>query len=345
KIDFDNPDILYYVNFNRLFRTTAAGTVSSATWTELTGVGAAVNPGSPTNGTTISISALEMTRGDYEASHALYIGTDNGKIFRLDDPRNATPATSPANITPSQFGTLGAIYISDIAVNPTNDNEVMAVVSNYSANNNTAINIWWTNNAKSASPTWKLAEGNLTLASVRSCMIVNKKDASNASVTEYYVGTSVGLYSAVNIAATLQNNGSVNWVREGGNVLNYAVVSSMDYRPQDNVLLVGTHGNGLYFTNVGTPDAGAQTPGETFITNVFPTATRNSTIRYTIGNTFDVQAITVQLFSASGQLLQSRSEAYRSNAVNIAFLPAGTYILSIRSRDGRYKFAQKFVKL
>jgi len=345
KIDFDNPDNLYYVNFNRLFRTTAAGTVSSATWTELTGVGAAVNPGSPTNGTNISISALEMTRGDYEASHVLYIGTDNGKIFRLDDPRNATPGQAPVNITPSQFGALGAIYISDIAVNPKNDNEVMAVVSNYSANNNTAINIWWTNNAKSASPTWKLAEGNLTMASVRSCMIVNRKDASNASVTEYYVGTSVGLYSAVNIAVTLQNNGNVNWVREGGNVLNFAVVSSMDYRPQDNILLVGTHGNGLYFTNTGAPDAGNQTPGQTFITNLFPTVTKNSTIRYTIGNTFDVQAITIQIFNAAGQLLESRTDGYRSNSVNIAFLPAGAYILSIRSKDGRYKFAQKFVKL
>lgn len=344
KIDFDNPDNLYYVNFNRLFRTTAAGSVSSATWTELTGVGAAVNPGSPTNGTNISISALEMSRGEYDASHVLYIGTDNGRIFRLDDPRNAVPGTAPVNITPAQLGALGAVYISDIAVNPKNDNEVLMVVSNYSANNNPAINIWWTNNAKSATPTWKLAEGSLVLPSVRSCMIVNKKDATGASVTEYYVGTSVGLYSTVNLAATLQANGSPLWLREGGNVLNYAVVSSMDYRPQDNVLLVGTHGNGLYFTNTGTPDFGNQTPGNTFISTVFPTITRNQTIRYTIGNTFDVQSITVQIFSASGQLLQSRTEAYRSNNLNIAMLPAGVYILHIQSNDGKYKFSQKFVK-
>lgn len=345
KIDFDNSDILYYVNFNRLFRTTNAPSVTSGTWTELTGVGAAVNPGNPTAGTNISISALEMTRGDYKSSHALYIGTDNGKIFRFNDPRNALPAAAPADITPSQFAGLGAIYISDIAVNPNNDEEIMVVVSNYSANNNTAINIWWTNNAKSASPTWRLAEGNLTLPSVRSCMIAVKKDASNVSSTEYYVGTSAGLYSAVNIGTTLTGGGQVSWVREGGNVLNYAVVSTMDYRPQDNIMLVGTHGNGLYFTNTGTPDFGGQVTGDLFISKISPTITRGGTIRYTIGNTFNVQNIIVQVYSINGQLLQSKSDAYRTNNLSIVGLPAGTYVLSIMSRDGKYKFTQKFVKL
>jgi hypothetical protein len=345
KIDFDNSDILYYVNFNRLFRTVNGPAVTSGTWTELTGVGAAVNPTNPTAGTNISISALEMTRGDYESSHVLYMGTDNGKIFRLNDPRNALPTATPADITPSQFGALGAIYISDIAVNPNNDEEVMVVVSNYSANNNTAINIWWTNNAKSASPTWRLAEGNLTLPSVRSCMIVVKKDASNVSSTEYYVGTSAGLYSAVNIGTTLTGGGQVNWVREGGNVLNYAVVSTMDYRPQDNILLVGTHGNGLYFTNTGTPDFGGQVTGDLFISGIAPTITRGSSIRYIIGNTFDVQNIVVQVYSINGQLLQSTADAYRTNSLSIVGLPAGTYVLSIKSRDGKYSFVQKFVKL
>lgn len=343
KIDFDNPEILYYVNFNRLFRTANAPAVSSGSWTELTGVSAAVNPANPGAGTAISISALEMSRGNYEASHVLYIGTDNGKIFRLNDPRNALASAAPADITPSQFATLGSIYISDIAVNPNNDEEVMMVVSNYSSNNNTAINIWWTNNAKSANPTWRLAEGNLTLPSVRSCMIVVKKDANNVSSTEYYVGTSAGLYSAINIGATLTGGGQVSWVREGGNVLNYAVVSSLDYRPQDNILLVGTHGNGLYFTNTGTPDFGGQVTGDLFISKIAPTITRNS-IRYTIGNTFNVQNIVVQVYGINGQLLQSISDAYRTNSINVVGLPAGTYVLHITSRDGKYKFTQKFVK-
>ena len=67
KIDFDNPEDLYYVNFNRVFRTKTASTVTSSTWDELTGVRSAVNPGNPASGTNISIRSMELTRGPYSS--------------------------------------------------------------------------------------------------------------------------------------------------------------------------------------------------------------------------------------------------------------------------------------
>jgi hypothetical protein len=352
KIDFDNPEDAYYVNFNRLFRTTSSSTVSSGGWTELTGVSQAVNP---TNGTNISISALESSRGDYFPSHALYIGTSNGKILRLDNPRNAAATAAPTDITPSQIIALGApVYISDIAANPNNDEELLAVVSNYAVgSNNTAINIWWTNNAKSSTPTWKLAEGNLTLPSVRSAQIVVKKDGSGNAVTEYYVGTSVGLYSAVNIATTLQNNQAVNWVREGGNVLNFAVVETLDYRPQDNILAVGTHGNGLFYTNVGTPNftpnlnTGVVEPvrnDKKFIQLAYPTLVTNNRIDYRIGNMFTIPAIVIQVYNSAGQLLIRKEDVYQSGSLNLGRLPSGNYVLSITSKDYKQQFVQPFVK-
>jgi hypothetical protein len=83
---------------------------------------------------------------------------------------------------------MSGLNIQDIAVNPNNDNEIIAVVTNYGrtvgANLNNVTNILWTNDAKSASPTWKVAEGNLTgnntsgYISARSCMITVKKDGS-----------------------------------------------------------------------------------------------------------------------------------------------------------------------
>ena len=351
KIDFDNPEDAYYVNFNRLFRTTASSTVSSSTWTEMTGVSSVI---SPTNGTSISISALESSRGDYFPSHALYIGTSNGKILRLDNPRNAAATATPVDITPSQITALGSpVYISDIAANPNNDEELLAVVSNYSVGNNAAINIWWTNNAKSSTPTWKLAEGNLTLPSVRSAQIVVKKDAGGTAVTEYYVGTSVGLYSAVNIATTLQNNQAVNWVREGGNVLNFAVVETLDYRPQDNILLVGTHGNGIFYTNVGTPNftpnlnTGVSEPtrnDKQFIQSAYPTLVQNNRIDFKIGNMFTIPAIVVQVYNSAGQLLIRKESAYQSGSLDLGRLPAGSYVLTITSKDYKQQFVQSFVK-
>ena len=345
KIDFDNTEDLYYVNFNRLFRTkTASTTTSTVGWEEVTGVGAAVNPGNPTSGTNVSITALEMSRGDYFPSHALYIGTTNGRVFRFDNPRNALTNAAPVNITPP--GLTGGI--SDIAVNPNNDEEVMVVVSNYNTNS-----IWWTNNAKSTIPTWFNAEGNLNTPSIRSCAIIVKKDATNNPVTEYYIGTSVGLYSAVNISTNLQNSQPVAWVREGGNVLNFAVITSMDYRPQDNILLIGTHGNGMYFASVGTPDfrpnqnTGIGDPvrnDKDFIKSALPTIVKSGRIEYQIGNMFTVKRLIVQIHSINGQQVFKNETGYQNGSIDVMKLSKGAYVLTITSNDYEQQFVQKFVK-
>jgi len=340
KIDFDNPEDLYYVNFNRLFRTKASSTVTSSTWEELTGVRSAVNPGNPAGGTNISIRSMELTRGPYAASHSLYIGTSDGKIFRLDDPRNSIALTAPLNITP--LGMQGSV--ADIAVNPNNDEEVMAVISNYTAGNQPITNIWWTNNAKSLIPTWRQVDGNLGLPSIRSCMIVIKKDGTNNPVTEYYVGTSVGLYSTLNI-----NTANVTWVREGANILNFAVVTSMDYRPQDNILLIGTHGNGMYYASTGTPNFGANpNPGpvdstQRFIIRALPTLVREK-IDYQVGNIFAIKKLSVKVYNMAGQLVFSRETGYQSGQINFSAFPKGVYILTISSQDPKHRFVQRFVK-
>lgn len=351
KLNPDNTEDLYYVNFNRLFRTTHASTVSTSSgWTELTGVSKAVNPSNSTGGRNVRIRAMAFSRGTYDTSHALYLGTTpdleasvnvrQGRIFRIDDPRNFPATATPVDITPP--GLQG--NVQDIAVNPNNDNEILAVVSNYET-----VSIWWTNNAKSSSPTWRNAEGNLTLPSIRSCMIVVKKDAAGGPVTEYYVGTSVGLYSVVNLGAILASNQNPTWEREGDNVLNFAVVQSLAYRPADNVLLVGTHGNGMYYTFLGAPDFAPGTgplPGteEIFIVKTAPAQTRDKTF-YQVGNLTNVQNIVVKLHSTSGQLVYKKNAPYQDGEVDLSRLPAGLYILNILSSDGRYRHTQKLIRL
>jgi len=342
RLNPDNTEDLYYVNFNRLFRTTSASTVTPSTWTELTTVGTTIDPDGATNGFNGN-RGMGFSRGPYLTSHALYLGTTNGKIFRIDDPRNVSGSYVPVNITPP--GNTG--NVQDIAVNPNNDDEVMAVTSNYGV----TPNIWWTNNAKSAVPTWRNAEGNLTLPSIRSCVIVVKKDASNNPVTEYYVGTSVGLYSAVNIGTTLTGGGSLTWQREGGTVLNFAVIQSMSYRPADNTLLVGTHGNGMYYTFLGTPNfnpngATGINPivnDKNFIKKVYPTYSHDQ-VSYQVGNMFAVKKISVQLFNMSGQEILNTQANYQDGSFNISGFADGAYILTITSDDKKYRHLQKIIK-
>jgi hypothetical protein len=231
----------------------------------------------------------------------------------------------------------------------------MVVVSNYSATTNSGsandFNIWWTNNAKSSNPVWRKAEGNLTLPSIRSCMIVTKKDG-NTPITEYYVGTSVGLYSAVNIGATLQAGNDVDWVREGGNVLNFAVITSLDYRPQDNVLLVGTHGNGLYYAEIGNPDfrpnqnTAINDPVRNdpkFITQTFPSVVKQR-IDYRIGNMFTIKKLIVRVDNLAGQTMIRKEVPYTNGHLDVHPLSKGMYILTITSADYKQQYVKKFFK-
>jgi hypothetical protein len=353
KLDPDNTEDLYYVNFNRLFRTTRASTVSTNSgWTELTGVAQAINAANSTSGRNIRIRAMAFSRGPYNSNHSMYIGTTpdldattnvrQGKIFRIDDPRNFAATGTPVDITPA--GLQG--NVQNIAVNPNDDNEIMAVVSNYGA-----IGIWWTNNAKTASPTWKVAEGNLTLPSIRSCMIVVKKDAGNNPVTEYYVGTSVGLYSASNIGAGLLSGTPPTWQREGDNILNFAVVQSLAYRPLDNVMVVGTHGNGMYYTYLGTAnftgDVGTGinpvNNDTSFISKVFPTITSDR-VYYQVGSIATIKKMNLQVHNGGGQMVISMETSYTNGDIDLSRLSKGIYFLILNTNDGRHRFVQKLIK-
>jgi hypothetical protein len=351
KLNPSNTEDLYYVNFNRLFRTITASTATVSTgWEELTGVGNAVDAtNNASNGR--YIRSLAFSWGPYLPSHALYIGTTDSRIFRIDNPRNIAAATAPVNI--SIPGLPVGANIQDIAVNPNDDNEIMAVISNYEVSNVNVVSVWWTNNAKSATPTWRNAEGGLiTSASVRSCAIVVKKDAGNNPVTEYYIGTSVGLFSAVNIGPTLIGAGSVTWFREGGSVLGLPVVQSLAYRPADNVLLVGTHGNGMYFTYLGIPNYTPNAPNavnnqilndKNFISKVLPTVSSGN-IEYRIGNMFATKRLNIQLYSIAGKEVYRNSTGYQNGSIDISKFSKGMYVLSITSDDNKYKHLQKVVR-
>jgi hypothetical protein len=229
KVDPDNSERLYYANDNALYRTTSASTVTSATWTSMTGVATSV-------GAANDITALATTRGTYSAAtSSLFMGTSNGRIFRLDDPTGVAAATAPVDITGAGFP-AGA-YVSSIAVNPRNDDTVLVTFSNYGV-----TGVFWTGTANSAVPTWTAVEGLLTLPSYRSCAI---HAVPGSTEVQYYVGTSVGFYRSGTGFPT-----TPGWTQEGVADIGNAVVTSLSFRPADANLLVGTHGYGMWKTTL-----------------------------------------------------------------------------------------------
>lgn len=228
KLDSDNTQTLYYANANNLYRTTSASTVAPNSWTQMTGIGTAVGAG-------VNITAFGLTRGAYNpASSKLFFGTEDARVFRLNDPTGAAANAAPVNISGAAFP-AGA-YVSSIAVSPTNSNEVMVTFSNYGV-----ASVFWTNNADAATPTWQNVENNLPIPSYRSSAILTIN-----GTTEYFVGTSTGLYRIAGSPV------SGTWIKEGPTTIGNAVVSSLDARISDNKLLVGTHGIGMLISAAPT---------------------------------------------------------------------------------------------
>jgi hypothetical protein len=324
-LDDDNTDFLYYASFDSLYRTPNSLTVTANTgWTLMSGISGKI---------TGSIFAMATTRGPYSPNSHLFIGTDQGRVYRLKDPQGAAAASTTADlITPT--GMSPGSVVSDIAVNPRNHDTVMVVASNYGISS-----IFWTGNATSATPTWQVVEGNLTVPSVRSCAIVAKK-----SGVEYYAGTSVGLFSATSLSGS-----ATAWSREVGGPMTTAIVNSLAYRWQDNTLVVGTHGNGMFVANIGdavnlpTPVNDPVRDDPNFIGSVYPTMA-NRTVNYRTGKMTGIRKVRVRVTSLSGQVLIDREEPYRSGSVDVGRLSKGMYILTITSNDGRYQHVTRFFK-
>lgn len=321
-LDQENTNVMYYADGSSMYRTTSATTVTpNSGWTLMSGVSNVLGG---------SIFALATTRGTYAGANSyLYIGTDAGEIYRLANPRDALASATPVNISPSTI-TAGAL-VRAIAVNPRNADTVIAVVSNYNV-----PSVYWTGNATSASPTWQVIEGNISLPSFRSCAIV-----TTASGVEYYVGTSIGLFSTTAI-----NGNSTNWTLEGSTPMRGAIISDLKLRIADNTLLVGTHGNGMFYTNIGNVATSAPdyiVNNKAFISSVNQTVTRSS-VYFQTGNATGVKKIYVAVRNMSGQMVWRKDMPYSPGQVDVSHLSAGAYILEIISDDRKYKHIQKFVK-
>ncbi len=322
-VDEDNTNLLYFVLSDTLYRTVNSSTVTPTTWTRMNGIHQTLNG---------SIFSMATTNGVYTPNSQLFMGTGNGKIYRFQDPQNAAITATPTEITPPTM-TSGSVVI-DLAVNPRNHDTLLAVVSNYNVQS-----VFWTGNATAINPTWQGIQGNIDTPSVRCCAIV-----ATTTGVEYYIGTTVGLFSTTTI-----NSSSTQWTRENAGAMTTAIVQSLAYRWVDNTLVAGTHGNGMFAAYIGNainiPTA-VNDPirnDKNFIKAAFPTIT-SDIISYQIGNMFTVRRLRIQVANMGGQIIYDKETGYQSGTVDVRGFPRGAYILTVTSNDRKYQFVQKFVK-
>jgi photosystem II stability/assembly factor-like uncharacterized protein len=220
-----NNDQRLILGSSDLYRTTNGAT----SWTNLTAGKAGWVTGNPADAVAISNTSggntiYAATGGSFATSSAIFVSTDGGTNWAS---RNL----------PSGSG-----RVSEIDIDPTNDQIAYAVVSTFSSG---GAFVWRTVNGGT---NWTNITGNLPSLPTWSLQI----DTNQANTL--YVGDDNGVYVTTNLGAS--------WSRLGGGLPN-AQVYSLDFNAGYRTLAAGTHGRGMWevlsqaltTTNVTSPTA------------------------------------------------------------------------------------------
>lgn len=215
-LDPSNDELLYFGGDGNgvLWINTQASTADENTgWKSVTLTG--------TTGL-VSEFGLSQTEG------TVYVGTSGGEVFRIT---NAQGSESVTDVTGASFPSG---YISGLAVNSEDANEVLISFSNYGV-----ISLWHTTDAGAnwtniSGDLEEIADGTGSGPSVRTVGILEDG-------LRYFAGTSTGLYST-----TTLNGTSTVWTQESSSDIGDVVVEHMVVRSTDGLVVVGTHGNGVY---------------------------------------------------------------------------------------------------
>lgn len=309
-LDPDNNDLLYYGSKNTLFKTDDAANVDSDSW-----VNAGFLPSFEI------INTIATTRGTYDASTSfMLVGGGKGGVFKVNDPKNAISVSTATNITPTGANTNFGTNVSDIAIHPTNPDIVLVTYANYGINN-----IYLTTNATSATPTWTLVERNLDKHSIRSAAITQV-----GSDIVYFVGTARGLYSSTDPT-------SIDWQMEGADDIGLALISGLAYRPADNKLLIGTHGNGMFETTVGGTLSTNDFNSNNLEVSFYPNPTQKELNLQS--KTLDLSNnLTYNISDITGKTIKTGTVLNRK--INVETLNSGVYLvnLSVNGKKQNFKF-------
>ena len=180
------------------------------------------------------ITALAISK---TPANRLYYGTNKRNIYRIDNANVSIPTRQ--SITSTLFTATG--YISCIAVNPANADEIMVVFSNY--------NIYSLFHSIDGGLNWTKVGGNLEATtggtgngpSLRWASILPLANGDKI----YFVGGSTGLY-----ATSTLNGLTTVWIQQGANTIGKSIVDMMAVRPSDGLIAVATHGNGMYSAHI-----------------------------------------------------------------------------------------------
>jgi photosystem II stability/assembly factor-like uncharacterized protein len=231
-LDPNNQNIMYLAGGKYLWRNDNLAAIPlSNQWDSISTNWTRWNDSVPT--ANVRITAVTVCK---TPANRVYYGTDRKRVYRVDNANTGTP--TPVDISDNTFP--GSGYVSNIAVNPNNGDELMVTFSNYSV-----YSLFYSADGGS---TWIRVAGNLEQAPNGSGNGSSLRWGAFLPVSDgmvYLMATSTGLYAT----DTLIANATV-WVRQGENTIGAVVCDMIDVRTSDGTVIVGTHANGIYSATI-----------------------------------------------------------------------------------------------
>ena len=281
-----------------------------------------------------TITAVAASRNP---SNIVYYGSSNGKIFKLNNAHTGDP--SPTDISAGK-GFPGG-YASSLAIDETNGENVIAVFSNYNI-----LSLYYTSDGGT---NWASISGNLEEnpdgsgngPSCRWASILNYN-----GTTSYFIATSAGLYST-----TVLNGNSTTWTHESPDKIGVAVCSMVKTRDLDGVVVVSTHGAGVFSADYTVDVEDNIQPSKFELSQNYPNPFNPSTtINYSIPSVekhghASVQLVVYDILGREVTTLVNKQQQPGNYEVTFdaANLSSGTYIY--RLQIGEFSHSRKMIIL
>jgi|GEM_PF-1451721 len=301
----------------RPFATPSSQNSEVPTWTRISpplltqgGAGSEIGTDpekNPQNG----ISAMGVSN---DINHTLFVGTTNGKVFRILRPHEPTLMDTSTMFSEITAMNLPNRWITSIAVNPQDPNQIVLTFGGYAAGDS---RVFRSNDALSTMPTFTEIQGNLPPIPVYTCAY-----NPNSPAAGFILGTEWGIFTTTD---DIHNTTSPNWVETNdGEMVRVPVFDIKSKRfdafyMHDPTLYIATHGRGVYKSSALVSTEKAVNPADLYQVKVYPNPLQgNGTFEYTVPGQADVK---VELFDITGSRIQLINETGKFSGHTTGVLP------------------------
>jgi len=313
----ENTDVLYMAAGNKLWRNNDISNIPYNNSHAKSDFGWDLFSDSLPN-PNLDITVIETSKNP---ANVVYLGTKFKKLYRIDNANVGDPAI--VELT-SPFTSSNA-YVYDIAINPNDADEIMVIYSNYS--------VYSVFHSIDGGQNWTKVAGNLEQnpsgsGNGPSCRTAEIIPLGNSTL--YLIGTSVGLFGTANL-----DEQNTVWEQVASQEIGAVVCEYLAYRQNDGLLVVATHGNGIYQTNltsIGDVLDVENIKADLFEVSLFPNPTKDKfNISFTLDRTSDVKIV---VFDELGRVVKKEKvfQGYSGKnniSLDIASLKSGIYFVSL----------------